>query len=136
MAEFLLKRIIERLGIEQVEIRSAGVFAAASNRPATPEAVEVLAEIGLDLSEHRNRQLTFGLVGWADAVLCMETEHLYGVADFLDPPCDKNFLLGQWLPPGTPPEIEDPTGGPMEGFRECRDRIHRSLERFAEEVLR
>ena len=29
MAEFLLKRIIERLGIEQVEVRSAGVFAAA-----------------------------------------------------------------------------------------------------------
>jgi len=70
-------------GVEAA-VSSAGVSAA--NQPVDPRSVAAAARIGVDLSGHRSRQLTAGLLAddGRDLVLTMTREHLREVA-VLDP---------------------------------------------------
>lgn len=69
MAEGLLRERFATRGRGSVE--SAGI-AALVGRPADPVAVELLAERSVDISSHRARQLTAGMILGADVVLVME----------------------------------------------------------------
>jgi protein-tyrosine phosphatase len=70
MAEVLLAQRLAQRGV-RVTVASAGI-AALVGRPADPEAQELMAERGLDLSAHRARQLTPDLLRAFDLVLVME----------------------------------------------------------------
>ncbi len=50
------------------------------DRPASPPAVDVLAERGLDLASHRSRRLTADDLIAPDLILCMERQHVREVA--------------------------------------------------------
>jgi len=73
MGEVLLRRRLEDRAIE-ARVRSAGLMAGGS--PATEAAVEVMAEVGLDLAGHRSRQITRSVVEMADLVVTMTRQHL------------------------------------------------------------
>ena len=73
MAAALLARHIGEAGVS-AEVRSAGVH--AMGRPACPEVVEVMAEMGFDLSGHLSQPLEPQLVTGADLVLGMAREHV------------------------------------------------------------
>src|SRR6185312_9566962 len=55
-----------------LQVTSAGI-AAAVGRPAPPPVLELMAQRGLDLSEHRAQQLTVELAQRYDLVLVMES---------------------------------------------------------------
>ncbi|WP_071542372.1 low molecular weight protein arginine phosphatase [Neomoorella thermoacetica] len=73
MAAAIAAKLAKERGLD-VTISSAGL-AAREGDPATPEAVQALAEMGLDLSSHRARQLTAATVRDADLILTMTAEH-------------------------------------------------------------
>lgn len=73
MAEALLRRDVARVGVAAT-VSSTGTIAAG--RPASENAVEALAELGLDISGHRSRVLTAEQVAGADLVLAMAREHV------------------------------------------------------------
>ena len=73
MAEAFLRRRLENRQIDAV-VSSAGT--RTQGRPPTDEVVELMADLDLDVSEHRSRLLTRQLVADADLVLCMAREHL------------------------------------------------------------
>jgi protein-tyrosine phosphatase len=77
MAEVLLAAHLRSRGLD-AHVRSVGTM--AWNGPATPHAVEVMAERGLDLGLHESRQLTREDVERADLVLAMTRDHLWRVA--------------------------------------------------------
>ena len=81
MAESLLRRYLEECGIEAT-VHSAGLV--TEDQPASPHAVDVLKDRGLDLSAHRSRRLVADLLQRADLVLAMERAHLRE-AVLLDP---------------------------------------------------
>jgi protein-tyrosine phosphatase len=90
MAEALLRGLIAS---HQIPARalSAGLYPSGS--PATPDAVAVMAERGIDLSAHRSRQIEAPLVAQADLVVTMAREHVREVA-VLDPAfLQKTFTL-------------------------------------------
>lgn len=58
-----------------IEVQSAGT-GAREDDPATAEARHVASEKGLDLSQHRARQLTDEHVAENDRVFVMERNHL------------------------------------------------------------
>ena len=66
MAEAML-----RDALPDIRSQSAGIGALVGN-PADPHAVDVMAMCGLDISTHRARQLTDGLVNEADLILVMD----------------------------------------------------------------
>ena len=74
MAEGLARDIAARCypgARSLVRVSSAGVGAQDGN-PPTPEAVEAMAERGIDISSHRARKVTAEILAAADLVLAME----------------------------------------------------------------
>lgn len=73
MAAALLRHRLGPAG-RSVSITSAGLL--TEGRPASPEAVAVMAEYGLDISDHRSRLVDADLVAAADLVLGMARRHV------------------------------------------------------------
>lgn len=101
---------------EEFEVFSAGINALEGDQ-ASPKAVEVLKEKGIDLSRHTAVRVTEGMLRSADYIFTMtksQEECLGG----LYPECrDKIKALGQWL--GSVKEVIDPWGGSLEVYDRC-----------------
>ena len=84
MAEALLKRLLDAGDKVQrpVRVQSAGTGALAG-AAATPEAIAVMDERGIDLRGHRARRVTSILAADADLVLTMEARHRQRVLELL-----------------------------------------------------
>jgi protein-tyrosine-phosphatase len=90
MAEVLLRHHLERAGVEAT-VSSAGLYAGGV--PATPHGVAIMAERGLDLREHRSRQLEQEMVSGADLVIAMARMHAREIAVVLPEALPKTFTL-------------------------------------------
>lgn len=95
MAEALLARAVERSFDEDCTVGSAGF--GPSGAPAEREVIEVMAEIGLDLSHHRSRTVESSMLAEADLVLAMTRQHVMELV-LLEESCwPKTFLLGEFV---------------------------------------
>ena len=74
MAAAFLARGLERAGVP-AQVVSAGTNARAGS-PAASEVVETMRGFGIELSEHRSRELTPQLAQGAHVVLGLTREHL------------------------------------------------------------
>jgi protein-tyrosine-phosphatase len=75
LAEAIARAEANRRGLGDVECLSAGTF-AWGGQPAAANGILVGRERGLDLEEHRSRELDRGLLAWADLVLAMDAPHV------------------------------------------------------------
>lgn len=116
MAEALLRAELADRGLSevQVQVESAGLM-AASSVPASDEAIEVMEEVDLDISEHRSRQVTKEMVDEADRIYVMTRSHKDAVCGTFPQDADKVEVLGGG--------ISDPFGLPISFYRECRNQI-------------
>ena len=113
-------------GLSHVVADSAGTL-GIEDRPASPDAVAVLREHGCDLSPHRSRGVRRSDVGSADLVVCMELAHVELLAARFPEARDRLVLLRAFEdgpdPSGGAPDLDDPIGGPAEGYRSAFARI-------------
>ena len=129
MAEALLRaRFAGRAG---ARVESAGV-AALVGRPASPEAQELMAARGLDLSAHRARQLTPELVTGFDLVLVMEEGHRRAVEALAPAARGRVQRLGRFG--GF--DVADPYRAGRPAFEEALALIERGLDDFEEKLWR
>src|SRR5687768_11436082 len=75
MAEALLRHTLDVRGCNSVEVSSVGTWAYGGN-PAMPEAVETLRAMGIDLSEHRSRDVDQAELAAADVIVVMTSVHV------------------------------------------------------------
>jgi arsenate reductase len=97
---------------------SAGSVADPDGR-VHPEVVEVMAELGLDLSDRRPARLTRELAEQADIVVTM------GCGDACPYLPGKRYI--DW-------ELPDPKGRPIDEVRATRDEIARRVQALVDEV--
>lgn len=129
MAEAIARKMLkDRLKGKGVEVSSAGVAAWPGNR-ATREAVEALAEMGVDLGGHRAARLTPEAAREADLILTMTGEHRDYVLKLIPEASEKVFTLAEYA--GSGGDVPDPFGQPLEAYRSCA----RVLESMVEKVL-
>jgi len=129
MAEALLRARMPESWRDEVEVSSAGTI-AWDGQPATTEAVDALAELGIDLSAHRARRLSKELVAGADLVVVMTDGHAGIVLD-LDPTAEAKLLrLGELDPEREDTDIADPIGGDREVYTASRDEIDELVSRL------
>jgi protein-tyrosine phosphatase len=136
MAEVMMRRrIADRLGcgLEALEdrgvlVHSAGIAAMTGGR-ASPEAVEVMREMGLDLRDHESQPLSDRIVRFADLVLTMTRGHLDGILAHWPAVAPRAALLSR-----DGGDISDPIGGPPEMYRRCAQQIDRQLELWLDEI--
>ena len=136
MAEALARQLLaERLNcqIDEVEdrgftIASAGIAAMSGGR-ASSEAVDVLAEQKLDLSEHISQPLREPLMRQADYIFTMTGSH-------------RHAILSQWpeaeprvhvlCPDGG--DVSDPIGGTRQMYQQCADQIRSLLAQRLDQI--
>lgn len=103
------------------QARSGGVAALAGDR-ASAHAVDVMGEVGLDISDHRSAPVTEAEMVWADLVLTMTEGH-------------RKILIGQFPEHGhkihtlceyadcASGDIADPFGQDITAYRHARNQI-------------
>lgn len=84
-----------------------------------PEVVEAMAELGIDLSDRKPRELSRTDAEWADLVVTM------GCGDECPYIPGKRYL--DW-------DLPDPKGQPLEAVRATREEIERRVQALAEEL--
>jgi protein-tyrosine phosphatase len=135
MAEALCRKLlaeraqctIDELEDRGVIVASAGVSAASGSR-ASPEAMNVMADGGLDLSRHETQPLNDALVRQADVIYTMTRSHRQAVLAQWPEAADRTRPLS---PSGG--DIMDPIGGPSDRYRRCAQQIETHLrERLGE----
>ncbi|MFN2468402.1 MAG: arsenate reductase ArsC [Gaiellaceae bacterium] len=108
--------LMRHRGQGSVEVRSAG---SDPGERVNPVVVEVLEELGLDVSDAFPKPVTDDLVRAADAVVTM------GCGDAC--PIYPGKRYEDW-------PVEDPEGKPIEDVRRIRDEIDRRVQELLEKV--
>jgi glycine hydroxymethyltransferase len=126
MAEGLFRHVTrDRAGYQAM---SAGVGAVNGQRPS-PEAIQALQELGIDISGQRSRTLTPDLVERADYIFGMTQGHVDTIALLHPRAAEKTFLLREFddTLEGFEKDIPDPIGETLDVYRECRDKIEQGI---------
>jgi protein-tyrosine phosphatase len=122
MAAALLSERLARRRF-RAEVGSAGI-AALVGRPAEPEACELMAVRGLDLTGHRARQLTPELVFAHELILVMEVGQQRDVEAILPSARGRVHCLGRW----GKFDIPDPFGRGLPAFEQALALIERGID--------
>jgi protein-tyrosine-phosphatase len=129
-AALLLDRL-QKAGKSNWQVSSAGTWAMV-RRGAAHNSILVMAQRGLDISDHVARMVDREHVKDADLVLCMEIGHAEALRVEFPEYAKKVYLLSEMV--GKDYSIADPFGGPYIGYQhmaeEVTDLIDRGLERI------
>ena len=126
MAEALTRHEAAVRGLEDVEVASAGTSAWPGS-PASEEVPAVLAELDVELGDHRASPLTPEAVEWADRILVMSLRHRAAVEALGGG--DKAALVTAYLEGEEASQpVLDPIGAGIETYRSTRDQLHRAVK--------
>ncbi len=126
MAEGVARAAVDRRGWHNVAIESAGTGALPGSG-ASEDALAVMTERGIDLSQHESQALTPTLVAWADLILAMSPSHLWAVGEMDG--AEKAGLLTDFIEgDGKGEAIEDPYGTDVATYRETVAQIDAAVE--------
>jgi len=126
MAYALARDAVARRGFAHVGLASAGI-AAAVGEPAADNARTAVAELGLDLEDHRASQLTREMVHWADLILGMSPSHLEAANELSGK--GKTSLITEFLDgPEAGRAVPDPVLGDLALYRHTRDRLKKAID--------
>jgi protein arginine phosphatase len=130
MAEGIASSLIQALPASGITIQvdSAGV-AAGNGYPASQEAVDVLSEREIDLSDHQSKLLTPGLVDQADLIFTMTPSHAQAVMQMAPNSVHKVFPLDAVHPVG------DPIGQPIDVYRDVADQLEKLITSKLQEIV-
>ena len=134
LAEALLRRELERRGVNGIDVASAGT-GAWEGAPASEEAFLVGLEHGLDLAQHRATLATRDVLAECDLVLTMSRHHRVR-ADELGA-AGHTHVLGEYAGlTGTEAEVADPFGSGLEVYRETYAQLEDLVARAADRIAR
>lgn len=121
MAAALYADYLKRNNIEGIEVASAGV-SAFSGDTATPEAITVCCERGVNLTSHRAKRLNFDDLNTTDLFICMTESHsdiIHGLGKM------NTVTLG----------VPDPYCRGIEAYRACADLIEKGFDALTEALF-
>ena len=135
LAEVMLRRkLADGLGLAETELAGAGVTIASAGtaapvgHAASRRGVAMAAELGLDLTEHRARQVTADQLRAADLVLGMDRSHI-AAAHMVAPGVETELLAGEGV------EIPDPHWEDDAFFRQVADQIRSAVAYRSRQIL-
>ncbi|MGB4710516.1 MAG: low molecular weight protein arginine phosphatase [Fuerstiella sp.] len=120
----------ERLREHGIDVFSAGV-SAADSEPASSNAVKVLHNRGISLSQHLSQQVTDEMLVQSDWILAMTANHLRILQNARPDLATKMRLVCR---DGL--SISDPIGGDLSEYATCADEITSCVKTFLDETLK
>ena len=124
MAEYMLRSRLP-LG-SKWQVSSAGTM-TGDGMDASANAVEVLHEIGIDMSGHRTRALTEEMIGKATVIIAMSQEHVEDVVSIDLGAKEKIFLVRSFDEHADTRDVPDPVGWDIDVYRGTREMIDGAL---------
>ena len=134
MAEGILRTLLARENIQDVQTASAGIMAFEGN-PAEPFAVAVCGKKDVDISGHRSTMLTRSMLEESNLVLTMEKMQYLIVRGMIPNDKGKMFLLTAYGGDGSEDDIEDPIARDIEAFDDCYNTLHMEILRILPLVI-
>lgn len=129
MAEAITRHVLsEKLKVSEADLEKKGInvmsagSVAMPGARATPQAADVVREMGADLSRHRSRPLSVELIHQADMIYTMGRSHAVAVMALVPSAADKVTTLA----PGR--EIEDPIGSDVGVYRELATELQNLIK--------
>ncbi|MEM2925782.1 MAG: low molecular weight protein arginine phosphatase [Halobacteria archaeon] len=134
MAEGILRKMLELGRNQKIALSSAGIAAiAAYPGKAARNAILVLREMGIDISNHITKQLDEEMIKQNDLILAMTREIKEEIIEMHPESKAKIYTLGEFA--GYRDfDIRDPIGRDIEVYREVAYEIKMLLERALDKI--
>lgn len=133
MAEGLLRHRLAQEGLDtRHQVASAGTW-AVDDHPASENAVAVMAERGIDISDHIARTITAQDVAESDLILVMSREHERLIKNTWPQYAWKIYRLSEMV--GKRKDVRDPYTGPIKEYRACADIIANYIDRGLDRIF-
>jgi len=133
MAAGLLRhRLADEGLVERYKVASTGVW-AVDDHPASEHAISIMAERGVDLSDHVARTIGATDVAEADLILVMSREHEQMICNTWPQYSWKVHRLSEMA--GKRKDVRDPYGGRIEEYRVCADTLAEYIDQGFERIL-
>ena len=124
MAEGIARRQATERGLRDVEVSSAGT-SAWTDAPASDGSLLVAMEHGIDLGEHRARQLSPEIVAGSELILAMGPHHVER-AEALGG-AGRTWLLTGYVDATRAQPVSDPFGGDLDVYRATYEELDRVI---------
>ena len=121
LAEGLFKKYLNNNNITDVEVASAGVGAFPGDSVSI-NSILVAGNRGVDISDHRARNINPEHLLTTDLFVCMSDSH----KQVLSRHCDENKIMVLGVP--------DPYGRPIEAYEECAKLIESKFPEILEKI--
>lgn len=136
IAEGLFNKLIQEKGNPSVRALSAGTIAFPGVRPSE-NAILVMKEEDVDISNHLSQSLTRELIDVADLVIALTRAHKRFILEIAgNPAADSNKVhllmdfASRWDFFGV--DVEDPIGQPVWAYRNCLNMMKDPIQRLVE----
>jgi protein-tyrosine-phosphatase len=120
-------------------IDSAGTL-GIEDAPASPEAVEAMQQVGVDLSRHRSQGIRIEHLEWADLLITMTHAHLMELASMFPRDTTDRYVLRAFDRGADPdpdgPDLPDPIGRPLGFYRKQVPVIVRCVDHLLEHLVK
>jgi protein-tyrosine-phosphatase/tRNA A37 threonylcarbamoyladenosine synthetase subunit TsaC/SUA5/YrdC len=136
MAEAIFRKVLaERLDCDPSELEDRGFvvlsagLAAGIGAPAARDAVDILAEEGIDLSGHGSQPVTPRLLQQSDAVYTMTRQHRQAIVNGHPELESRVRTLAE-----DRSDISDPIGAGRATYQECKQEIERHIRAIVDRL--
>lgn len=134
MAEALLHKLWqERNTDRKLTVLSAGVF-TSDGMPASDEAIQVMGEYGIDITNHKSKQLNEELLKQADLILTMTDSHRRAIVDKFPEYESVVFTINQYI--DLDGDIVDPFGRGLPAYYETAEQLKEVVAKLVEKLMR
>lgn len=130
MAAAYMKKIVEENKIKNVEVKTAGVMTVAGLL-ATPEAIQIMDAVSVDLRKHRSTKLTEEIIKKSDLILGMTPFHVQSAHRLAPEARGKTFLLKEFTGSDVRhAQISDPMGCTLEVYKKVFQDIKTACDKL------
>ncbi|WP_418791136.1 low molecular weight protein arginine phosphatase [Phosphitispora sp. TUW77] len=135
MAQALAGQILGEIGDigNDIQVISAGLMVYPGS-PASENAREVMALLGIDISSHMARPFTDAIAREADLILTMTAAHKRVLSGNYPRLGEKLYTLAEYAGNGKA-DVTDPFGQSFEVYRESAGEIRELVEKVIHKIL-
>ena len=130
MAEAILKS----KNLKNIEVKSAGVFAAIGNGPSA-NARKAWEENAIQ-HDHQSKPVTKELVDWATLIFTMTASHKNALIGNFPDAGRKTFTLKEFAGETMNHDVNDPYGGNLDIYRATYKELEGFIDRVIEKINR
>lgn len=123
MAEGIFNNMVKEMGKEKLYLSiSAGIF-ACEGQSASSEAVEVVKDMGVDISRHISQGISEKLLEESDLVITMTNAHKDAIGSRFFKYKDRVFTIYEYAN-NECKDVNDPYGRSIDVYNKCAKEIY------------